>query len=1749
MGQRPSHFHSTSSTISLFLASILVCLFTVGIAAMFVLDTQTTAKARQGTAVTSTLQIRVNHSTDDVEERLSDGTIYLNSSDLELGNDPQTLGDQSVGIRFNNVTIPQGATILNAYLVFETDEVSTEATSLTVSAQTVDHAPAFSSTLYDLTSRPKTAATVAWNDVSPWNQRNETHQSPDLSPIVQEIVERSGWTVGNSIVFILEGDGRRTAESYDGETAAAPLLYVVYTESTLTPQPTATPAPVTGTIADDFDDNIGGSTSFSGSDGTLPWDNAWQHSSNIYVQAFSGWCQSGYCLRMYANGNAVQSARQANLSGATNATLTFDYARYEGSNGTAAVEISGDGNVYQLLASLPAQYPATAPSYTIPPALLTANFHLRFVAANTNNLTDLFVDNLLISLQGSSSATATPVPPTVTSTAIPPTPTPVPTATHTATPMPTATATPVPPTATNTATSAPTMTLTATPVPPTATHTAIPPTPTSVPTTTATATAPSVTNTIVEVRVNRAADDVEERLADGAMYDDSSDLELGNDPAFLGDQTVGLRFTGLNIPQGAKITHAYIEFETDSVSQETTSLTFFAHASDDAPAFTSTAYNLTGRIKSVASVGWTNIPTWNTVNETHQSPELSTLIQEIVNRGGWVAGSSMVFIIEGTGTREAESYDGEPAAAPLLHVEYNTDTLPPTATVTNSPIAPTATATPPATATNLPPPQAVHFGMLGDFGQSSAAASDVEAMLATQNVDFIVTAGDNRYGSLSFDSAVGRDYCDYLAAVASGPNCAGGNRTLNAFFPAPGNHDYDDGGGIAEYLAYFTLPGNGVATTGTSGNERYYDVIQGPVHLFFLDSDAAIASAADRTAQQAWLQSQLAASTTPWQIVILHHAPYSSATHGSNSTMQWPYAEWGADAVLAGHDHTYERIDRDGIVYFVNGLGGRGIYSFNTPIPGSQVRYNSDYGAMVIDADATAVTFRFIGRAQLEIDSYTLNTGLPTVTPSPTPFGTPPTEIVTVRIAQGTDDVEEAVGDGSIYLTSSDLELVNDVANGIGDQSIGLRFNDVAVPQGATIRAAWLEFTVDETDSESTTLTIRAEATDNAPAFTNSAYNVSGRALGTAAIAWTPSAWSAIGAVEQSVDIASVVQEITDRGGWTAGNSMAFVISGAGHRTAESYDGTASAAPLLHIEYSYIPIAPNDLVAGNLEVTQAIQDLDHSVRLVQDKRTFVRFYAQTDIGTATVPAQLEVQQGAQSTVLYPLNGDTANAVNLKTNSSRATLAGSYLFELPAGFKAGTVTLIGRLNPQGTVAELYSNNNTTTRTVNFEAVPPMHLVLYNIGYGANIYANEFHLDMMESWLQRAYPISDLQVTRRTIYYGGSLPSCSDVRSLLASDRTLDMTAGTIPSEARYYGMVSDTGGFMRGCGWGYTSSGPTGTNDNGWDFDGTYGDWYAGHELGHGYYRDHANFCGATGGDPYPYADGLISPVLSGNSAIYGFDVETQAIYGPDWADIMTYCDREWMSDFTYEAIMDTMQAQPAAAAAADHLREQDRVDRLLIAGTIHSMTGEATLNPIFVVPNAGAVEPRIAGAYTIVLRDQSGMELARYPFTPQPFHYGPPLPIADAQGFDTMEGFFGFHEFVPYHMGVTTVAIESPAGVLLTAITAQPGRPSVVLTAPTADQIITDKSITVTWAASDPDGEAMVYHLQYTIDEGASWETIARNLTTTQFTVETGYLRQGAAPRFRVWASDGIHTGIAEMEAEDTTEGLEHRLFLPLVSK
>jgi hypothetical protein len=188
------------------------------------------SKPSSGGEVT-TVEVRVAASSDDAEERAS-GSMSLTSPDLELVYDDYIdAGNQKVGIRFTGVDIPEGATIVNAYVQFQVDETSSVATSLTIVGEDIDDAETFTSTSRDISSRVKTTANVPWSPVA-WNtvgQAGPDQRTPDVSQIIEEIVGRPGWSSGNSLAVIITGTGERVAESYNGDRGGAPLLYVEYT--------------------------------------------------------------------------------------------------------------------------------------------------------------------------------------------------------------------------------------------------------------------------------------------------------------------------------------------------------------------------------------------------------------------------------------------------------------------------------------------------------------------------------------------------------------------------------------------------------------------------------------------------------------------------------------------------------------------------------------------------------------------------------------------------------------------------------------------------------------------------------------------------------------------------------------------------------------------------------------------------------------------------------------------------------------------------------------------------------------------------------------------------------------------------------------------------------------------------------------------------------------------------------------------------------------------------------------------------------------------------------------------------------------------------------------------------------------------------------------------------------------------------------------------------------------------------------
>ncbi|MBA2319784.1 MAG: metallophosphoesterase [Deltaproteobacteria bacterium] len=243
-------------------------------------------------------------------------------------------------------------------------------------------------------------------------------------------------------------------------------------------------------------------------------------------------------------------------------------------------------------------------------------------------------------------------------------------------------------------------------------------------------------------------------------------------------------------------------------------------------------------------------------------------------------------------------------------------------------------------------PALLRLAVIGDYGSASDNEAAVAALVDSLEPDAVVTVGDNNYDTTAgHDIRIGQFYQQYIWPYAGlyGGGSADGE---NHFWPCLGNHDWD--AGIEDWYLYFELP----------GNERYWSVPLGTdpdtggplVEWFCVDSDPREPDGTTPSSVQSqWLRDSLVASEARWQIVAFHHPPWSSGTHGDNLRLQWPYAVWGADLVLAGHDHLYERLVRDGLVHVTEGRGGQSLYRTIGRTVWSEQVFDEDYGMTVVD--------------------------------------------------------------------------------------------------------------------------------------------------------------------------------------------------------------------------------------------------------------------------------------------------------------------------------------------------------------------------------------------------------------------------------------------------------------------------------------------------------------------------------------------------------------------------------------------------------------------------------------------------------------------------------------------------------------------------------------------------------------------------------------------------------------------------------
>lgn len=393
--------------------------------------------------------------------------------------------------------------------------------------------------------------------------------------------------------------------------------------------------------------------------------------------------------------------------------------------------------------------------------------------------------------------------------------------------------------------------------------------------------------------------------------------------------------------------------------------------------------------------------------------------------------------------------------------------------------------------------------------------------------------------------------------------------------------------------------------------------------------------------------------------------------------------------------------------------------------------------------------------------------------------------------------------------------------------------------------------------------------------------------------------------------------------------------------------------------------AANDTWAGpiiepitvlGLEITQAIQSLDQVVPLLRGKRTVVRLYLEPPASLeARVQAEISVSNGVGNPASYvaAINRLMLSPAHAELREQRRNGELSLNFILPQTAVESEqlevevkriFTATGDLPFAGAVRVV--RPLVAAPVLRIRAVGLRYLMTEPDGTGVQVSPEAFHFDRLRSFLLRTYPVAAVEWSQIVVQahplvappFSGPPVSGDDVvwraklnlaHAQLAALRAKDVDGGIDP-RTHYYGLISDKGGFFRGAAKDIPGApdptvvavGPAGDPSRypalEWDTDPSFADWYGAHELGHTFGRFHPGFCGQDASDPnFPNASGRISDDALGD--MVGFDVGDAALGLPLRAmpherchDVMTYCSDQWMSAYSYEAILARLRAEDEA---------------------------------------------------------------------------------------------------------------------------------------------------------------------------------------------------------------------------------------------
>jgi hypothetical protein len=519
-------------------------------------------------------------------------------------------------------------------------------------------------------------------------------------------------------------------------------------------------------------------------------------------------------------------------------------------------------------------------------------------------------------------------------------------------------------------------------------------------------------------------------------------------------------------------------------------------------------------------------------------------------------------------------------------------------------------------------------------------------------------------------------------------------------------------------------------------------------------------------------------------------------------------------------------------------------------------------------------------------------------------------------------------------------------------------------------------------------------------------------------------------------------------------------------------------------EITYLPLVakPPDLSITNLEISQAIQDVNNSVPLVANRPAVVRIYTETSSGSSVPGSSITLTATRGGSSLTPITSATMTA---SAASSRSDLGSTFNITLPNDWLSGTVQMTAKIDGQ--------TGGGFGKTITFNTVPTLNVMLVPINYTHTPTGTTFPgptAERIGDWLMRAYPLSNMSITVHTPYnFSGNLQEGAAWSNLLDQVTTLKSN-DSAPSSTVYYGYidfdcgwVNCSGSFIAGIGW-LGSRASVGIDFPSMETTGEL----AGHEFGHNFDRDHAP-CNVNGDPNYPYAGASI-----GQYGLDGIGGSLQLLSPSGYVDMMSYCDPVWVSDYTYKALYNDQVANGAFIWTPTQ-------ESLLIQGSVAD-DGAVTLNPVYILPQtaptSSAVSPQ-NNFYQVELLDSVGNIIATHPID---------LLVAEEEGVS-----------VRAVRGVVPLPNEPVAELRIVEVASQTAVANRTLStasmAVSASLAQSSSSATVSWGLTD-----VPANVRYTVNDGQTWTTVGLNVLGGSLEVDLSGLPGGGNGRFQIILAD-----------------------------